>query len=83
MIIQLYPNEEKFEFEHDDDHVMWINGTQEQLDVLSSIDWLICSVIDVNEDANGIDFDISSKGVSAAFLIANLMLENLQGEVQV
>lgn len=77
MIIQLYPNEEKFEFEHDDEHVMWVNGTQEQLDVLSSIDWLVCAVIDVDEDAAGIDFDIHTHGISGAFMIANLMLENI------
>lgn len=86
MIVQLYPNDEAFEFEHGDEHVLWVDATQEQIEVLLSMDWLICTLVDpqfwdeVSEDA-GIDYDITLHGVSGAFNIANIMLSKLQGEV--
>lgn len=81
MIIELYPNDEKFEFEHGDEHALWVNATQEQIEVLSSMDWLICSEIDGDPVHMHVDFDISDQGVGAAFNIANLMLTKIQGEV--
>lgn len=84
MIIQLYPNVEVFEhLQHSDDHVMWVEATNEQIEVFSSMDWLICTGIDGDGEGAGIDFDITEQGVRAAFVIAGIMLHNLQGEIQV
>jgi hypothetical protein len=74
MIVQLYPNVEVFEFEHGDEHCLWVNATNEQIEVLSSMDWLICS-INIKEDYDILDFDISELDISAAFSIADLFHE--------
>lgn len=80
MIIELYPNEEKFEFEHGDDHVLWVKISNEQYEKFKAFDWLICCEVDSNVHP---DYDISKEGLYGLFRIVNMMLENLQGEVQV
>jgi hypothetical protein len=39
--------------------------------------------MNIKEDYDILDFDISEQDIRAAFIIANMMLEKLQGEVQV
>lgn len=80
MIIELYPNEEKFEFEHGDDHVLWVKISNDQYEKFKAFDWLICCEVDSNVHP---DYDISNEALHGVFRIVNMMLQNLQGEVQV
>lgn len=83
MIIQLYPNEDKFEFEHGDNAVKWVKATPEQAIVFSTLDWLMCSEVDAKNAEIDCDFDIADEGIQGAYKIAWMLLEEYQGEVEV
>lgn len=82
-LIQLYPNEDYFGFEHGDEHVTWVYANPSQIKIFENAPWLICSEVTTKtsvDDTPGVDFHISGKDDSAAFLILNnKLLELISG----
>ena len=48
MIVQLYPNEEFFGFEHGDEYVSTAEVSESQLETLQAQPWLICTELDID-----------------------------------
>lgn len=77
MIIELYPNVEKFGLEHSDDYVMFISCTEEQATVFSTIEWL--SLVQIEDGGVGfIDRDISNDGIGAAYGVVSELLSIME-----
>lgn len=81
IVLQLYPNEEVFGFEHGDEYVYWIVINEEQMKVFAEINWLVCSVISIKISEDGIDFDISEGDVGQALQVLDKILVKLTEEV--
>jgi hypothetical protein len=73
-ILQLYPNEDVFGFEHGDEFVYWVAVNDNQKSIITAINWLMCSEIDVHEN---IDYDISNGGIGEALNVLNQILTDL------
>lgn len=82
MIIELYPNVEKFGLEHSDDYVMFVACTEEQATIFATIDWIISNQIiakfDVNSLEGFIDRDISNDGIGAAYGVVSELLSTME-----
>lgn len=79
MIIELYPNVEKFGLEHSDDYVMFVNCTEEQATIFSTIEW-VNSVELIPQYEMAVDRDISSDGVGAAYGVVSELLSIMENK---
>lgn len=78
-VLQLYPNEDVFGFEHGDEFVYWVAVNENQKSIITAIDWLMCSEVDIAPHlmVDDIDYDISNGGVGEALNVLNQILTDL------
>jgi len=77
MIIELYPNVEKFGLEHSDDYVMFVACTEEQATIFSTIEWI--NLVPFKDGGVGfIDRDISNDGIGAAYSVVSELLSIME-----